>query len=160
MCGRFFMTLKAEDLEAAFPDFKPPAEWHPRYNIAPTQPVPVVINDGQQRITFLQWGLVPAWAKDPAIGNRLINARAETLAEKPSFRAAYRRRRCLILADGFYEWRAEPGQRGKTPLAIRLRSGATTSRRRSRCPWSSTMDSSASPFCSGDWSPRGPRIPP
>lgn len=124
MCGRFFMTLEAEDLEAAFPDFKPPAEWRPRYNIAPTQPVPVVINDGQQRITFLQWGLVPAWAKDPAMGNRLINARAETLAEKPSFRAAYRQRRCLILADGFYEWRVEPGQRGKTPLAIRLRSGA------------------------------------
>lgn len=124
MCGRFFIALKYDDLETAFPEFEPPREWQPRYNIAPTQPVPVVANDGQPYITFFQWGLVPSWAKDPSIGNRMINARAETLAEKPSFRAAYRRRRCLILADGFYEWRAEPGQRAKTPLAIRLRSGA------------------------------------
>ncbi len=124
MCGRFFIALKYDDLKDAFPEFEPPREWQPRYNIAPTQPVPVVVNDGQPGISFFQWGLVPSWAKDPTIGNRMINARGETLAEKPSFRAAYRRRRCLILADGFYEWRAEPGQRTKTPLAIRLRSGA------------------------------------
>jgi len=124
MCGRFFIALKYDDLKDAFPEFEPPREWQPRYNIAPTQPVPVVANDGQPSISFFQWGLVPSWAKDPTIGNRMINARGETLAEKPSFRAAYRRRRCLILADGFYEWRAEPGQRTKTPLAIRLRSGA------------------------------------
>lgn len=124
MCGRFFIALKYDDLKDAFPEFEPPHEWQPRYNIAPTQPVPVVANDGQPSISFFQWGLVPSWAKDPTIGNRMINARGETLAEKPSFRAAYRRRRCLILADGFYEWRAEPGQRTKTPLAIRLRSGA------------------------------------
>lgn len=123
MCGRFFIALKYDDLEAAFPEFQPPAEWQPRYNIAPTQMVPVVANDGQQRISYFQWGLVPSWAKDPSIGNRMINARAETLAEKPSFRAAYRRRRCLVLANGFYEWQSEPGQRAKTPMAIRLRSG-------------------------------------
>ncbi len=124
MCGRFFIALKYDDLKDAFPDFTPPSVWEPRYNIAPTQPVPVVVNDGRNSIGFLQWGLVPPWAKDASIGSRMINARAETLADKPSFRAAYRRRRCLVLAGGFYEWRAEAGQRTKTPMAIRLRSGA------------------------------------
>ena len=123
MCGRFTFTIDLEDLLAAFPEFRPPAEWRPRYNIAPTQPVPVVINDGKNQIAHFRWGLIPFWAKDPAIGNRMINARAETLAQKPSFRAAYRRRRCLILADGFYEWRKEPGRRGKTPYYARLTTG-------------------------------------
>lgn len=123
MCGRYFIALKYDDLETAFPEFERPVTWEPRYNVAPTQPVPVVANDGENRIDFFRWGLVPSWAKDAGIGARMINARAETLAEKPSFRAAYRRRRCLILADGFYEWRTEPGQRVKTPMAIRLKSG-------------------------------------
>ncbi len=125
MCGRYFITLKYDELTAAFPDFAPPApeSWQPRYNIAPTQPIAVVPNDGKCAISFFRWGLVPAWAKDPAIGNRMINARAETLAEKPAFRAAYRYRRCLILADGFYEWQAVPGSRAKIPHAIRLKNG-------------------------------------
>lgn len=123
MCGRYFISLQYDELQAAFPDFAPPSTWQPRYNIAPTQPVPVVANDGQQRISLYLWGLMPAWAKDPSIGSRLINARAETLAEKPAFRAAFRRRRCLVLANGFYEWQVVPGQRTKMPLAIRLRSG-------------------------------------
>lgn len=137
MCGRFTLTTDATKLAEAFAEFKPPAEEiAPRYNIAPSQAVAVVANNGQHQIEFFKWGLIPAWAKDPAIGNRMINARAETLAEKPSFKTAYKRRRCLILADGFYEWRKPPpspplkgrGQGeikggGKTPMYVRLVSG-------------------------------------
>ncbi|MGC9358029.1 MAG: SOS response-associated peptidase, partial [Anaerolineae bacterium] len=123
MCGRFTLTVKLDDLMDAFPEFRPPMTWEPRYNIAPTQPVPVVTNKGEQQIEFFRWGLIPFWAKDPNIGNRMINARAETLAEKPSFRAAYRRRRCLVLTDGFYEWRKEPGSRSKIPYLVRMASG-------------------------------------
>lgn len=123
MCGRFSLWLSLTDLVDAFPDFIFPAEMPPRYNIAPTQDVAVVPNNGQNQVEFFRWGLVPFWAKDPSIGNRMINARAETVAEKPAFRAAYRRRRCLILADGFYEWRTEPGSRVKTPMYVRLASG-------------------------------------
>ncbi|MBN1259296.1 MAG: SOS response-associated peptidase [Anaerolineae bacterium] len=125
MCGRYFIALKYEDLENAFPAFTapPPELWEARYNVAPTQNVPVVANDGKNRIAFFKWGLVPFWAEDPAIGNRMINARSETAAEKPSFRAAFRRRRCLVLANGFYEWRKEPGSKAKTPMAIRMASG-------------------------------------
>jgi putative SOS response-associated peptidase YedK len=94
----------------------------PHYNIAPSQSVAVVANNGQSKVELFRWGLIPSWAKDAAIGNRMINARAESLAEKPSFRAAYKRRRCLILADGFYEWRQELGGKVKTPMYIRLKS--------------------------------------
>ncbi len=118
------MWLQFGDLIKAFPDLEFPEAVPARYNIAPTQDVAVVPNDGEKRVQFFRWGLVPFWAKDPAIGNRLINARAETAAEKPAFRAAYQRRRCLILADGFYEWRSEPEQRAKTPMYVRLASGA------------------------------------
>jgi putative SOS response-associated peptidase YedK len=95
----------------------------PRYNIAPSQPVAVVPNDGQMRLDYYVWGLIPSWSKDPSIGSRLINARGETLAEKPSFRSAFRRRRCLILADGFFEWKQIPGSKIKTPMYIHLKSG-------------------------------------
>jgi putative SOS response-associated peptidase YedK len=100
-----------------------PAALPPRYNIAPSQPIAVVANNGQNRLEFLQWGLIPSWAKDPQIGNQMINARAESLAQKPSFRVAYRRRRCLIPADGFFEWRKEDGSRSKTPMYIHMKSG-------------------------------------
>lgn len=123
MCGRFTLFVDPKDLMEAFPGFEVPVEWTPRYNIAPTQPVAVIANSGKKKIEFFRWGLIPSWAKDPSIGNRMINARSETLAEKPSFRVAYRRRRCLVLADGFYEWRKEPGRRTKTPMYIRLKSG-------------------------------------
>jgi putative SOS response-associated peptidase YedK len=123
MCGRFTLFVDPKDLMEAFPGFEVPADWTPRYNIAPTQPVAVIANNNQDKIEFFQWGLIPSWAKDPKIGNRMITARSETLAEKPSFRTAYRRRRCLVLADGFYEWRKEPGQKTKTPMYIRLQSG-------------------------------------
>src|SRR5512139_613176 len=109
MCGRFTLTVSPEQLRAALPGFFIPEGIPPRYNIAPSQPVAVVPNDGKKQLDFFVWGLIPSWAKDPAIGNRMINARAETLIEKPSFRTAFRRRRCLILADGFYEWKTEPG---------------------------------------------------
>lgn len=123
MCGRFTLFVDPKDLMEMFPGFDVPAEWVPHYNVAPTQPVAVIANNGQSKIEFFRWGLIPFWAKDPKIGNRMINARAETLAEKPSFRTAYRRRRCLVLADGFYEWRKEPGRTTKTPMYIRLTSG-------------------------------------
>jgi putative SOS response-associated peptidase YedK len=124
MCGRFTLFVDPADLMDAFPEFVFPEEMPQRYNIAPTQPVAVVANNGQKQVEFFRWGLVPFWAKDRSIGNRMINARSETLAEKPAFRAAYRRRRCLVLADGFYEWHKEPGQKRKTPYHIRLKSGS------------------------------------
>jgi putative SOS response-associated peptidase YedK len=123
MCGRFTLTVDPADLREAFPGLTFPEEMLPRYNVAPSQPVAVVANNGKNAVEFFKWGLVPSWAKDPEIGNRMINARAETLAEKPSYRAAYRRRRCLILADGFYEWKPVPGQKSKTPMLVKLKSG-------------------------------------
>ncbi|HEX6305870.1 MAG TPA: SOS response-associated peptidase [Anaerolineales bacterium] len=116
------MTVEPGELREAFPGVEIPGEITARYNIAPSQPVAVIPNDGRNKLDFFVWGLIPSWAKDPAIGNRMINARAETLAEKPSFRAAYRRRRCLVLADGFYEWRKEPGNKAKTPMYIQMES--------------------------------------
>lgn len=92
----------------------------PRFNIAPTQPVAVVrFGPGARQLAWLKWGLVPSWARDASIGNRLINARAESVADKPAFRTAFRRRRCLVLADGFYEWRRSGAK--KQPFFIRLR---------------------------------------
>lgn len=122
MCGRFSLGVNLDDLIEAFPDFTFPPETEPRYNIAPTQNVMVVPNNTAGHVSFFRWGLIPSWAKDPAIGNRMINARAETLGEKPSFRAAYLRRRCLILADGFYEWQAIPRSKTKQPMYVQLAS--------------------------------------
>lgn len=122
MCGRFTLTVDTGQLQEAFSWLDIQGEIKPRYNIAPSQPVAVVPNDGKNQLDFFVWGLIPSWAKDPQIGNRLINARSETLGEKPSFRAAYRRRRCLVLADGFYEWRKEPGSKSKTPMFVQMES--------------------------------------
>lgn len=98
------MTADAELIQRAF-DLDDVSVWQqPRYNIAPSQLAPVITNRKPQQLTLLKWGLVPIWAKDPAIGNRMINARSETAAQKPSFRSAFKRRRCLIPADGYYEW--------------------------------------------------------
>jgi putative SOS response-associated peptidase YedK len=121
MCGRFTMTVDPAQLRDAFPWLDIREDWEPRFNIAPTQPVAVIANRGDKRLDFFRWGLIPSWAKDPTIGNRLINARAETLAEKASFRNAYRRRRCLVLADGFYEWRTEANKKCKQPMYIRMK---------------------------------------
>jgi putative SOS response-associated peptidase YedK len=124
MCGRFTLTATPQQLQEAFPGLQTPPEMPARYNIAPTQPVAVITNHLPDKLDFFTWGLIPSWAKDPSIGSRLINARAETLAEKPAFRAAFRRRRCLIPASGFYEWRQELGSKTKTPLYISLPNGA------------------------------------
>jgi len=123
MCGRFALTVDPADLEEAFPDYSFPPQYAPRYNIAPTQPILAVPNDGSGKADFFIWGLIPSWAKDASIGSRMINARAETLAEKPSFRAAYKYHRCLIFADGFFEWQAQPDGKTKVPHFIRLTTG-------------------------------------
>jgi putative SOS response-associated peptidase YedK len=123
MCGRFTLSVDPADLQTAFPDFNFPAEQHPRFNIAPSQPVLVLPNTGNKTADYFVWGLIPVWAKDPSIGSRLINARAETLAEKSSFRGPYKYKRCLIFSNGFYEWKSLPGSKVKIPYHIRLSSG-------------------------------------
>jgi len=123
MCGRFTLTVDTADLQAAFPEFSFPAEGGARFNVAPSQPVLVLPNDGQGKADYFVWGLIPSWAKDPSIGSRLINARAETLGEKPSFRGGYKYHRCLVFADGFYEWKAQAGAKNKVPHFIHLASG-------------------------------------
>jgi putative SOS response-associated peptidase YedK len=122
MCGRYTL-IKLSDFTDMFPWIRPPDdEPPPRYNIAPTQPVAVVTNDGRNKLDFVHWGLIPSWAKDASIGSRMINARAETLAQKPAFRAALKRRRCLIPASGFYEWKKSGDGKTKQPMYIRLKS--------------------------------------
>jgi putative SOS response-associated peptidase YedK len=119
MCGRFAFFSAHEAVVQLFGLPADTPQFESRYNIAPTQFVPVVRVDheGIRRLALLYWGLVPHWAKEKSIGARMINARAETLGEKPSFRVAYRRRRCLVLASGYYEWQALPA--GKQPWFIR-----------------------------------------
>ena len=120
MCGRFTLTFDPDAVEDGFEGMTFPAKFAPRYNIAPTQPVLAIPNDGRNAADFFIWGLIPSWAKDPAIGSRLINARGETLAEKPSFRGSYKYKRCLVLADGFYEWKKQPGSKTKVPHSSTL----------------------------------------
>jgi len=125
MCGRFTLQIPAEMLFEVFGITEPPSfPIEPRYNIAPTQQIPVVRQyaDYQSRLDSMRWGLIPTWTKETPTGPPLINARSETIAEKPSFRQAIKYRRCLIPASGFYEWRRE-GEK-KTPLYIRLNDGA------------------------------------
>jgi len=123
MCGRYTITAPVDALRRLF-QFKNLPNLAPRWNVAPTQPAPVVRETPAGReLKMLRWGLIPAWAKDASIGARCINARADTVAEKPAFRAAYRARRCLVPADGFFEWRAEDGV--GQPYRIVLHGGAT-----------------------------------
>ncbi len=121
MCGRFTLTVDPAELMDEFGDYTFPPQFAPRFNIAPSQPVLAISNDGSNQADFFRWGLIPVWAKDPSIGNRMINARGETLAEKPSFRGSYKYKRCLILADGFYEWKEQPGSKTKTPYFIHMK---------------------------------------
>lgn len=123
MCGRFTLTIDPYHLQEAFPWAVIPNDLNPRYNIAPSQPIAVIPNTGDNVVSMYKWGLIPSWSKDPSIGDRMINARAESLAEKPSFRNAFRRRRCLILADGFYEWKQIPGAKSKQPVYLRMNDG-------------------------------------
>ncbi len=107
MCGRYTLTADADSIQLAFNLASVDGYDMPRFNIAPSQQVAVITDRDPQALSFMKWGLVPSWAKDPKIGNRMINARSETAAEKPSFRTAFKRRRCLIPADGYYEWRKQ-----------------------------------------------------
>ena len=123
MCGRYvqfslFPLLKEEFSLIAGGD----VPLRPSWNIAPTRYVPVVVHEGGNRLILCRWGLLPPWAKDAAVGNRMINARAETLAEKPSFRGPFRNHRCLVVADGFYEWKKT--ETGKTPVYIHRKDGS------------------------------------
>lgn len=117
MCGRFTLQTPASNIASLFDNLSEP-EVVPRYNIAPTQNVLAVraLNDEPQNWAQLRWGLIPFWAKDKSIGARMINARGETVREKPAFRAAFKKRRCLIVADGFYEWKKV----GKTKQPYRM----------------------------------------
>jgi len=123
MCGRYVLHTPVGVLAEAFGAAGPLPNFPGRYNIAPTQQALILKHDpdGARRLHSARWGLVPSWSRDLSIGARLINARAETLAEKPSFRSAFQARRCIVLADGFYEWLAE-GKRRK-PLWIRREDG-------------------------------------
>lgn len=117
MCGRYTLTRKEGEI-AEHVAVQESLRFEPRYNIAPTQTVPVVVSDGDRTLRNLRWGLIPFWSKDISIGARMINARSETLSEKPSFRKLFEGRRCLVPADGFYEWVKTGG--GKAPVRIRL----------------------------------------
>ena len=122
MCGRFVGFSDLEQLKACFPIDTAGCEIAASYNVAPSQEVfAIVKRDGENRLEKFHWGLVPFWAKDISIGNKMINARAETVATKPSFRNAFKNRRCLILADGFYEWTGKKGQ--KQPMFLALPEG-------------------------------------
>jgi len=101
------MAIDSEDLQTQLALGQMPLDWEKRYNIAPSQDVAVVPFAESRDVVWMKWGLVPFWAKDPSIGFKMINARAETVAEKPSYRSSFRSKRCLILADGFFEWRKE-----------------------------------------------------
>ena len=118
MCGRYSLAIDYDALEGRFTlrgALQLPLA--PRYNIAPTQEVLTVVNKGAgNEAKMMRWGLIPLWANEPSVGNRMINAKAESVAEKPSFRQAFRKRRCLVIADGFYEWQKVPG--GKTPIRM------------------------------------------
>lgn len=124
VCGRFTLS-SAPDLLARHFDLERAPELAPRFNIAPTQAIATVcapVAGGRRQLLLRRWGLIPRWAKDPSIGSRMINARAETVAEKPAFREAFRLRRCLVPADGFYEWAA--GSSPRQPYHIRLADGS------------------------------------
>lgn len=124
MCGRFTLTASIDEILNRFDveAFLQEEGYLPSYNVAPSQSVLAIINNGSiNKMGYLRWGLIPPWAKDISIGYKMINARAETLIEKPSFRTAYQKKRCLIIADSFYEWkRLDP--KTKTPMRIKLRS--------------------------------------
>jgi len=122
MCGRFVGYRPIETLQEHFPIDRVEATIAPNFNIAPTQRIAAIVQEGDENVLkSFQWGLVPLWAKDPAIGVRMINARAETVDSKPSFRNAFKKRRCIIPADGFYEWTGPKGN--KQPVFITLPNG-------------------------------------
>ena len=121
MCGRFTITLDPGEIQELL-DLGFFVHIHqPRYNVAPSQPIPIVKDLESKSVELYRWGLVPFWADDPEIGYKMINARSETAHEKPSFRAAFKHRRCLILADGFFEWHADQSGGSKIPYLFKLK---------------------------------------
>ncbi|GCE10954.1 SOS response-associated peptidase [Tengunoibacter tsumagoiensis] len=125
MCGRFTLSHDAQTIAQTILNprmVKVPASFKlsAHYNIAPTQDIVAILNQEEPQLDFLRWGLIPSWAKEESIGSKMINARAETLAEKPSFKRLLHSKRCLIVADGFYEWSQEAGSKHKTPMYITL----------------------------------------
>lgn len=123
MCGRLVVTSSSKQL-ASVARARPAEERSPRYNVAPTQDVPAALNEVSRVVRWIRWGLVPVWARGGSIGARLINARAETLGEKPAFARLLERQRCVVLADGFYEWAEQPGRKHRLPWFIYLRDRA------------------------------------
>lgn len=123
MCGRFLLALEPAELQDEFPDFNFEKNINPRFNIAPTQPVLVIPNLEPLRMDYYIWGLIPRWAKDRSSGYKLINARAETIAEKPSFKSSYKYHRCIVFSNGFYEWTTQPDSKTKKPMLIKLKTG-------------------------------------
>ena len=124
MCGRYRLSRRKQLVEEYFDTVSGEEEWTPRYNIAPTQPIPVIRQNPKEPIrelSLMRWGLIPSWAKDPSVAAKMINARSETAATKPAFRDALKSRRCLIPADGFYEWKRD----GKTkqPFCFEVNDG-------------------------------------
>lgn len=119
MCGRYTIIAKAEEIEKRF-NVQVPESYKPRYNAAPSQILPVITNSNPEGLSFFHWGLIPQWAKDKSISSKLINARAETITEKVSFKSALQKRRCLVLADGFYEWKRS-SKKSKIPYRIFLK---------------------------------------
>lgn len=125
MCGRYYLVSSEPELRAEFELDSFGIDWQPRFNIAPQQLVPIIIaHRGKRSIGLVRWGLVPAWAPDESAGLKTINARAETVATKPAYREAFRQRRCIVPASGFYEWRRDAGG-GKTPMAVQPAGGAS-----------------------------------
>lgn len=122
MCGRYTLTVTLSDIESRFACTPSDLDWNPRYNIAPTQQTLVVVRaDKVNQLKSMKWGLIPHWAKDPRMGSRLINTRLETADEKPAFKSSLQSRRCIIPADGYYEWQKKG--RGKEPYRIVLTTG-------------------------------------
>jgi putative SOS response-associated peptidase YedK len=119
MCGRFVLIADPNTLQQTF-NLDSVPEIMPRYNIAPTQAVPVITNEATRQLSMYRWGLIPSWAKEPEIGSRMINARVEGIEDKPAFRAAFKRRRCIVPASGFYEWK-KLDAKTKTPMYIQLK---------------------------------------
>ncbi len=114
MCGRYTITISADRAREDLKIVDMPQDYQPRHNVAPTQPVVVVTSAEERKAVWMKWGLIPFWARDPTIGSRLINARSETVSEKPAFKYAFTKRRCLVLADGFFEWKKGAGPKRRS----------------------------------------------
>ncbi len=123
MCGRFALTATTKDIEKLLPGFNADNPFKSRHNIAPTQEIVTALSSEPNRLREVKWGLIPNWSKDIKIASKMINARAETLTEKPSFRQLVNRKRCLIFTDGFYEWQTIPESKKKIPHIIYFKDG-------------------------------------